>query len=102
FQGPPGCVHGGVVAMLFDEMLGLANAAAEHIGMTVDLQVTYSAPTPLDTPLRFEARQERVDGRKLWCAGTLHAGDTLCASVRGMFVTPRWMLDGDQSKPIEG
>ena len=102
FQGPPGCVHGGVVAMLFDEMLGLANAAAEHIGMTVDLQVTYVAPTPLDTPLRFEARQDRVDGRKLWCTGTLHAGDTLCASVTGMFVTPRWMLDGDQSKPIEG
>lgn len=102
FQGPPGCVHGGVVAMLFDEMLGLANAAAKHIGMTVDLQVTYRAPTPLDTPLRFEARQDRVDGRKLWCSGTLHAGDTLCAQVTGMFVTPRWLLDGDQSKPIEG
>lgn len=102
FQGPPGCVHGGVVALLFDEVLGLANAAAEHIGMTVDLQVTYMAPTPLDTPLRFEARQERVDGRKIWCAGTLHAGGTLCASVEGMFVTPRSMVGDDHSRPVEG
>lgn len=102
FQGPPACVHGGIVALLFDEMLGLANAAAEHIGMTVDLRVTYKAPTPLDTPLRFEARQERVDGRKIWCSASLHAGDTLCATAEGMFVTPRWMLDGDQSRPIEG
>lgn len=102
FQGPPACVHGGIVALLFDEMLGLANAAAEHIGMTVDLRVTYKAPTPLDTPLRFEARQDRVDGRKIWCSASLHAGDTLCATAEGMFVTPRWMLDGDQSRPIEG
>lgn len=102
FQGPPGSVHGGIVALLFDEMLGLANAAAGSVGMTVDLQVSYHAPTPLDTPLRFEARQVRVDGRKIWCAGTLHAGDTRCASAEGLFVTPRWMLDGDHSLPIEG
>jgi len=102
FQGPPACVHGGIVALLFDEMLGLANAAARHIGMTVDLDVVYRAPTPLDTPLRFEARQTRVDGRKIWCSGTLHAGETLCATAEGMFVTPRWMTGGDQSRPVEG
>lgn len=102
FQGPPGCVHGGIVGLLFDEMLGLANAAAGHIGMTVDLQVTYKSPTPLDAPLRFEARQSRTDGRKIWCTGTLHAGETLCATVEGMFVTPRWMVGGDHSRPIEG
>lgn len=102
FQGPPGCVHGGIVALLFDEMLGLANAAAKSIGMTVDLQITYSSPTPLDQPLRFEARQYRVDGRKIWCSGTLHAGDTLCATAEGMFVTPKWLIDGDHSLPLEG
>lgn len=102
YQGPPGGVHGGIVALLFDEMLGLANAAAESIGMTVDLQVTYKSMTPLDAPLRFEARQRRVDGRKIWCAGTLYAGDTLCATAEGLFVTPRWMVDGDHSLPIEG
>lgn len=102
FQGPPGCVHGGIVALLFDEMLGLANAAAEHIGMTADLQITYSAPTPLDVPLRFEARQGEIDGRKIWCAGTLYAGETLCASAEGLFITPRWLVDADQSRPLEG
>lgn len=101
YQGPPGCVHGGIVALLFDEMLGLANAAAKTIAMTVDLRVTYSSPTPLDTPLRIEARQERVDGRKIWCTGTLSAGDTVCATVEGMFVVPKWILDGNPMKPAQ-
>ena len=28
YEGPPGCVHGGIIAGLFDEMLGVANIAS--------------------------------------------------------------------------
>ena len=102
YQGLPACVHGGIVALIFDEMLGLANAAAATVGMTVSLQVTYVSPTPLDTPLVFEARRIRAEGRKIWSEGTLHAGDRLCASVEGMFVTPRDMVPGAETRPVEG
>lgn len=102
YQGPPGCVHGGIVALLFDEMLGLANAAAGSVGMTADLRVSYKSPTPLLQPLRFEARQIRTEGRKIWSAATLHAGDTLCASTEGLFIEPRGIRDADRDKPIEG
>lgn len=102
YQGPPGCVHGGIVALLFDEMLGLANAAAGSVGLTGDLRVVYRSPTPLYTPLRFEARQERVEGRKIWTGATLHAGDTLCARAEGLFIEPRGIRDADRDKPIEG
>ena len=102
YQGPPGCVHGGIVALLFDEMLGLANAASKSVGMTADLRITYSSPTPLYASLRFEARQDRVEGRKIWASATLHAGDTLCASAEGLFVEPRGIRDDERSRPIEG
>lgn len=102
YQGPPGCVHGGIIALLFDEMLGLANAAGKTVGMTADLRLTYKAPTPLDTPLRFTARQDRTEGRKIFSSATLHAGETLTASAEGLFVTPKWMVGGDHSHPVEG
>lgn len=102
YQGPPGCVHGGIVALIFDEMLGLANAAAKSVGMTADLRVSYRSPTPLFTPLRFEARQVRAEGRKIWASGTLHAGDTLCATVEALFIEPRGIRETDRDKPIEG
>ncbi len=102
YQGPPGCVHGGIVALIFDEMLGLANAAAGSVGMTADLRVVYKSPTPLYSPLRFEARQDRVDGRKIWAGATLHAGDTLCATAEALFIEPRGIRDADRGRPIEG
>ena len=102
YQGPPGCVHGGIVALVFDEMLGLANAAAGSVGMTADLRVRYTSPTPLDAPLRFEARQTRVEGRKIWATATLHTGDTLCATTEALFIEPRGIRDAERSRPIEG
>lgn len=102
YQGPPGCVHGGIVALLFDEMLGLANAAAGSVGMTADLRVSYKSPTPLNAPLRFEAKLERVEGRKIWTSATLHTGDRLCASTEALFIEPRGIRDEDRHTPIEG
>lgn len=102
FQGPPGCVHGGIVALLFDELLGLANAAAGSVGMTADLRVSYKSPTPLYAPLHFEARQTRTEGRKIWTTATLHTGDTLCASTEALFIEPRGIREEERSRPIEG
>ena len=102
YQGPPGCVHGGIVALLFDEMRGLPKAAAGSVGMTADLRVSYKSPTPLNAPLRFEAKQVRTEGRKIWTSATLHTGDTLCASTEALFIEPRGIRDEDRHKPIEG
>lgn len=102
YQGPPGCVHGGIVALIFDEMLGLANAASRSVGMTADLRISYKAPTPLYGPLRFEARQDRVEGRKIWSSATLHTGDTLCATAEALFIEPRGIRDAERGRPVEG
>jgi len=86
YVGPPQCVHGGVIASLFDEVLGSVNVANELGGMTGTLRVVYRAPTPIDAPLRVEGWVEKVEGRKVFAHGTLHHGETLCAEADGVFI----------------
>ncbi|WP_223146486.1 PaaI family thioesterase [Dietzia sp. ANT_WB102] len=92
YQGPPACVHGGVVALLFDVVLGRANFHTGQTGMTVYLDVDYRSPTPILEPIVVTGRQVRVDGRKVWAQGAIHAGDRLCATAEGLFVMPGDLL----------
>lgn len=87
YEGPPGHVHGGVVAALFDELLGATQVLSGNPGMTGRLEVSYRAPTPLHTPLDLEGRLVRVDGRKIHTEGTLRAGENVCATATGLFIT---------------
>lgn len=89
YEGPPGCVHGGMVALYFDELLGVAQATSGNPGMTANLSVDFHAPTPLGVELVFTGRVDRIEGRKIFTRGTLHHGDTLCASAEGLFVSMR-------------
>ena len=86
YEGPPGCVHGGLVAAAFDELLGLAQMNAGQPGMTARLVINYRSPTPLHEELRLEGRVDRVEGRKTFCTGEIHAGDRLCAEAEALFV----------------
>lgn len=86
YEGPPGYVHGGMLAMLFDEVIGMGNIVAGHPGMTASLTVDYRRPTPLYVPLRFEARVDRIDGNAIHASGTCHANDVLTARATGRFV----------------
>ena len=86
YEGPPTCVHGGVIAMVFDEMLGAANIMAGSPGMTGTLTIRYRRPTPLRTPLRLEARFMGRDGRKIRTYGAIFHEETLTAEAEGIFI----------------
>jgi len=94
YEGPPNCVHGGVIAATFDELLGAANIVAGSPGMTGTLNVRYRKPTPLRVDLRLEARFLDIDGRKIRTWGGMYHGDVLTAEADGLFieVIPRQML----------
>lgn len=92
YEGAPGCVHGGFVASTFDEVLGVAQSASGNPGMTVNLTVDYRSPTPIKRELVFRGWCEKVEGRKIFTRGTVHAGDTLCAEATGLFVSMRLEL----------
>lgn len=89
YEGPPSFVHGGWVACAFDEVLGIANIAAGHPGMTARLTVHYRRPTPLFRELRLRAWVERVEGRRIMSRAEMFDGDVLTAEAAGLFVQPR-------------
>jgi acyl-coenzyme A thioesterase PaaI-like protein len=86
YEGPPTCVHGGVLALLFDELLGLTNMVAGTPGMTGTLTVRYRQPTPLRRPLSLSARQVSVEGRKIRSRAEITAGGAPTAQAEGLFV----------------
>jgi acyl-coenzyme A thioesterase PaaI-like protein len=85
YQGPPGYVHGAFIAGAFDDVLGAANMAAGSPGMTVQLNVRYLRPTPLQTPLRILARHTGREGRRIFADARMLAGDEVTAEAEGVF-----------------
>ena len=69
YEGPPMYGHGGVSAMLIDQLLGHAAAASGHPGVTTDLSVRYRRPVPLDVPLRIWGRVTGTEGRRVSAVG---------------------------------
>ncbi len=85
-NGPPGGVHGGHVAALMDELLGVACIASGTGGFTGTLTVRYENLTPLDTELTLRGWVDRIEGRKIFAQGEICAGDTRCAVGEGIFI----------------
>jgi hypothetical protein len=94
YEGPPNCVHGGMVAALFDQFLGVGQKLTGQPGFTGILKTRYIKPTPIDTELRLEGWVERVEGRKNVLKGEMWAGDVNTASCEGVFISiPQDVID---------
>ena len=89
FEGPPGLVHGGVSAMILDQMLGEAAGAGGKPGMTGTLTLRYHRGTPLGD-LHAEAWIDRSEGIKTWAKGELRDADGVTVEAEGVFILPRW------------
>jgi acyl-coenzyme A thioesterase PaaI-like protein len=89
YEGPPGAVHGGYVAGLFDELLGAVQGLTpDGGGFTGRLQVRYRSPTPLNSELRFHGWVVADRGRRVHAIGQCVAAGILCADAEAMFVRP--------------
>jgi acyl-coenzyme A thioesterase PaaI-like protein len=86
FQGPPSRVHGGVVALIIDELMGVVNRVAGRRAFTARLQVHLRAPTPVDVELTFRAWEHEVDGRKVVIRAEGRHGDTLVVDADALFI----------------
>lgn len=80
YEGPPGLVHGGFVALLFDQVIQHHNCDVGQAGKTTRLDVAYRAPTPLATELRFEV-ERHAEGRRIESNARLLHGDVVCATA---------------------
>lgn len=88
-EGPPGCVHGGVLALILDQCFGAACGLHGSMAMTGTLNIRYERPSPLYTELTFFARVEQGEGRKFTVTGGVLNGDDLCARAEAVMIRPR-------------
>ncbi|MCU1670337.1 MAG: uncharacterized protein JWP40_3264 [Blastococcus sp.] len=91
-EGPPGLVHGGVVATLLDHLLARAVRAAGRGGLTATLTVRYRRPVRLGVPLLGTAEIDTADGRRTTARARLVEEDdpgTTLAEAEGLFVALR-------------
>ncbi|MBV9832234.1 MAG: PaaI family thioesterase [Marmoricola sp.] len=90
YEGPPGCVHGGVLALLLDQVLGECAAHNGSPGMTGTLTLRYLRPTPLGD-CSIEAWVDRVEGVKTFVRGEFRRADGRpTVEVEGVFILPKW------------
>jgi acyl-coenzyme A thioesterase PaaI-like protein len=81
FEGPPGVVHGGVIATFFDSVIQHHNCDAGVAGKTRSLHVRFRRPTPLDVRLAFEIDRQADERLITSEARLLLEGETLCTAT---------------------
>jgi len=86
FEGAPGRAHGGMVAAVFDDLLGHAMAGTRSIGFTGRLTVHYRAPVPIDTEIAFRLHTGAREGRKLHVHGDARLGDQVLATADALMI----------------
>ena len=81
FEGPPGVVHGGVLATFFDSVVQHHNCDVGVAGKTTSLLLAFNRPSPLAVPLAFEIARA-TDARRITSQARLFRGDgTLCTAT---------------------
>ena len=78
YEGPPGLVHGGFLAVFFDCVIQHQNCATELSGKTRSLNLTFRRPTPIVTELRFDIDRVQVDRGVTSTARLSLDGEVLC------------------------
>jgi hypothetical protein len=78
YEGPPGLVHGGFVAVFLDSAVQHHNCDVGVAGKTAAMTVRYRRPTPLLTPLTFTIERLETDGRIRSTAQLRHDDRVLC------------------------
>ena len=88
-EGPPGHAHGGSIAAVLDEVLGLSAWAAGHHVVVGNLNVSFRQLLPIQTVVQVKTQLVSVKGRKILvhgevCAldGSVYAtGECLCIQL---------------------
>jgi uncharacterized protein (TIGR00369 family) len=87
YEGPPGYVHGGIIATMLDEAMSKANRITGVTAMTRHMEVDYLRPVPSGVPVRIEGRVTRSEGRKHWnSAQILNEDGVTLAKAAGLFI----------------
>jgi uncharacterized protein (TIGR00369 family) len=89
-QSYPGRLHGGIISTILDETMGRAimiQSESDVWGVTVDLQIRFKKPVPLDEELRVIGRITKDSNRFFEGTGELLLADgTVAATGHGKYL----------------
>lgn len=89
YEGPGGRVHGGVAALLLDQLVGEAASMQTHMPcFTGTLTVKYLRPTALGT-VYLRGEVHRVEGRKKFVRATISDADGVTVEADAIMIAPR-------------
>ncbi|MGB8794318.1 MAG: hypothetical protein WCD33_22865 [Mycobacterium sp.] len=89
YEGPPGLVHGGFLAVFFDCVIQHQNCLVGLSGKTRSLNVAFRRPTPVLTELRFDITRSEVERGITSTARLLLDDEVLCTGeVNTLAQTP--------------
>lgn len=91
-DGFPGMVHGGILSMVADDVLGFGNEVLGiRMAFTANLSVNYRAPVPAGKKVRVAVQFERREGRKLFWKVQMTSPDqkTLYVDGTSLYIIPR-------------
>jgi len=74
YEGPPGIVHGGFLAVFFDCVVQHHNCDVGVAGKTTSLALRFKRPAPIGVPLSFTI-DRRVDGDRIRSTAAMRDGD---------------------------
>jgi uncharacterized protein (TIGR00369 family) len=96
-DGHEGVVHGGILALLIDDVLGFGYEALGDVPMavTANLNINYIAPVPANTTVLVVADLLRREGRKLYWEVRVVSTDrkTLFCNATSLFIIPRTVFN---------
>ena len=81
YEGPPGIVHGGFLALFFDCAIQHHNCDLGTAGKTTALNLSYRRPTPLLQTVQFEIERSADDRRISSHSKVMLDGTLLCAAT---------------------
>ena len=99
FAGPPERVHGGIQALIIDEVMGALNRMRGRQAFTAYLKVDYRGPAPLGVPITFRAWLDGVDGRKIKLLGSGDGPEGRFMEAEGLFIEREDQAEGTPPAP---
>ncbi len=92
YEGPPGCAHGGVSALLLDHLMGVTASQMNRVTLTGTLTLRYRNPLPLGR-VRLDGRVSGEEGRKVFVEATITGDLGVAIEAEGIFIIPKWSGD---------
>tara|TARA_B110000014_G_scaffold165853_1_gene117308 strand:+ start:1490 stop:2149 length:660 start_codon:yes stop_codon:yes gene_type:complete len=99
FAGPPERVHGGVQALIIDEVMGALNRMRGRQAYTAYLKVDYIGPAPLAVSTTFRAWVHNIEGRKITLRGSGDGPDGRFMEAEGLFIQRQDQPEGSAPTP---